>query len=203
MMKKEEIKNILLVILGSVLFGMNINLFVISNEFGEGGITGLTLLLYYVFGWNVAVSSFVFNALLLGLAYTFLDGKRVIYTLLSIVTMSLSLEWTQFLQGWYQVPYIAMIPAGILTGIGIALVLLGQGTTAGSDIIALLCEKYWGWKVSTVILAIDILVITPLAFKIGWLKTLYTLIMIVIISRTLDLVLVLAAKRKKLDIVEF
>ncbi|MGT2826978.1 YitT family protein [Streptococcus himalayensis] len=193
-MRKEELKNTALVILGSILFGININLFVIPNEFGEGGITGLTLLLYYVFGWSVGLTSFIFNAVLLVLAYTFLDKKRVIYTLLSIVMMSLSLEGTKSLQGLYQVPYIAMFPAGILTGISLAMVLLGQGTTAGSDIIALLCEKYWGWKVAKVILAIDILVLLPLALKIGWLKTFYTLVMIVIISRTLDALLALAKK---------
>lgn len=195
-MLKIKLRDCLLISLGAVLYALVLNMLIIPHEFGEGGITGVTLLLYYMTGIETSVSSFVLNGILIILAYRFLSKLTVFYTFLAVAVMSLTMHYTTFLQA----QWLPLVPsaclAGLVTGLSIALVIYGNGSTAGSDIIALLCNKYFSWKISTVVLLFDLLVVTPLSFKIGLVKTFWTVVMVVIISKSLDWFL---QKMKKTD----
>lgn len=188
-MSKIGLKDCLLIVMGGILYALVLNMLVIPHEFGEGGVTGLALLFYYTMGMEAGVTSFIFNGVLLVLAYRFLSRVRVFYTFLAVGSMSVTMYVTRFLQAQWLPLIPSAIVAGLATGLSMALVLKGNGSTAGSDIVALLCNKYFNWKITRVILIFDILVVTPLAFKIGWTKTFWTLIMVFLISKSLDLCL--------------
>ncbi|HEP1794816.1 TPA: YitT family protein [Streptococcus suis] len=188
-MSKIGLKDCLLIVMGGILYALVLNMLVIPHEFGEGGVTGLALLFYYTMGMEAGVTSFIFNGVLLVLAYRFLSRVRVFYTFLAVGSMSATMYVTRFLQAQWLPLIPSAILAGLATGLSMALVLKGNGSTAGSDIIALLCNKYFNWKITRVILIFDILVVTPLAFKIGWTKTFWTLVMVFLISKSLDLCL--------------
>lgn len=188
-MTKIGLKDCLLIVMGGILYALVLNMLVIPHEFGEGGVTGLALLFYYTMGMEAGVTSFIFNGVLLVLAYRFLSRVRVFYTFLAVGSMSVTMYVTRFLQAQWLPLIPSAIVAGLATGLSMALVLKGNGSTAGSDIVALLCNKYFNWKITRVILIFDILVVTPLAFKIGWTKTFWTLVMVFLISKSLDLCL--------------
>lgn len=188
-MSKIGLKDCLLIVMGGILYALVLNMLVIPHEFGEGGVTGLALLFYYTLGMEAGVTSFIFNGVLLILAYRFLSRVRVFYTFLAVGSMSATMYVTRFLQAQWLPLIPSAILAGLATGLSMALVLKGNGSTAGSDIVALLCNKYFNWKITRVILIFDILVVTPLAFKIGWTKTFWTLVMVFLISKSLDLCL--------------
>ncbi|HEL1614029.1 TPA: YitT family protein [Streptococcus suis] len=188
-MSKIGLKDCLLIVMGGILYALVLNMLVIPHEFGEGGVTGLALLFYYTLGMEAGVTSFIFNGFLLVLAYRFLSRVRVFYTFLAVGSMSATMYVTRFLQAQWLPLIPSAILAGLATGLSMALVLKGNGSTAGSDIVALLCNKYFNWKITRVILIFDILVVTPLAFKIGWTKTFWTLVMVFLISKSLDLCL--------------
>ncbi|HEP1843057.1 TPA: YitT family protein [Streptococcus suis] len=188
-MSKIGLKDCLLIVMGGILYALVLNMLVIPHEFGEGGVTGLALLFYYTMGMEAGVTSFIFNGVLLVLAYRFLSRVRVFYTFLAVGSMSVTMYVTRFLQAQWLPLIPSAILAGLATGLSMALVLKGNGSTAGSDIVALLCNKYFNWKITRVILIFDILVVTPLAFKIGWTKTFWTLIKVFLISKSLDLCL--------------
>ncbi|HFU3730199.1 TPA: YitT family protein [Streptococcus suis] len=185
-MSKIGLKDCLLIVMGGILYALVLNMLVIPHEFGEGGVTGLALLFYYTMGMEAGVTSFIFNGVLLVLAYRFLSRVRVFYTFLAVGSMSVTMYVTRFLQAQWLPLIPSAIVAGLATGLSMALVLKGNGSTAGSDIVALLCNKYFNWKISRVILIFDILVVTPLAVKIGWVKFLWTLVMVFLISKSLD-----------------
>ncbi|HFR3425828.1 TPA: YitT family protein [Streptococcus suis] len=185
-MSKIGLKDCLLIVMGGILYALVLNMLVIPHEFGEGGVTGFALLFYYTLGMEAGVTSFIFNGVLLVLAYRFLSRVRVFYTFLAVGSMSGTMYVTRFLQAQWLPLIPSAILAGLATGLSMALVLKGNGSTAGSDIVALLCNKYFNWKITRVILIFDILVVTPLAFKIGWVKFLWTLVMVFLISKSLD-----------------
>ncbi|HFI0468268.1 TPA: YitT family protein [Streptococcus suis] len=185
-MSKITLKDCLLIVTGAILYALVLNMLIIPHEFGEGGITGVTLLLYYTTGIEAGLSSFILNGLLILLAYRYLNKITVFYTFLAVGVMSGTMYLTSFLQAQWLPLIPSAIVAGLITGLSMALVIHGNGSTAGSDIIALLCNKYFNWKISRVIFIFDILVVTPLAFKIGWVKFLWTLVMVFLISKSLD-----------------
>lgn len=45
----KTVKDLILVVLGSFIFAAGVNAFIISGNLGEGGVTGLAIILYYAF----------------------------------------------------------------------------------------------------------------------------------------------------------
>ncbi|CYW72545.1 YitT family protein [Streptococcus suis] len=66
-------RDCLLICFGAILYALVLNMLIIPHEFGEGGITGVTLLLFYTTGIATSLSSFVLNGILIVLAYRFLS----------------------------------------------------------------------------------------------------------------------------------
>ena len=133
---KKRISDIVSIIVGALLFSLAVNLFVIPNEFGEGGVTGLTMITYYLYQWSPGIVSLILNALLLIVGYKFLDKTTTVYTIIAVFFNSLFLILTK---NWYIASDELIINAifgGILSGVGIGMIIRVGGTTAGSTIIA-------------------------------------------------------------------
>ena len=73
-----------LVILGSFIFSAGVNAFIISGNLGEGGVTGIAIVLYYAF---LAITNFVANALII-VGYKFLSKKSMLLTIVATVLIS-------------------------------------------------------------------------------------------------------------------
>lgn len=187
---QETLTSILMVTIGSFIFSFTINAVVIPNQFGSGGVTGITLLLYYIFGINPGTSNLVINIVLLLIGYQFLERRTMFYTIYAVILMSVFLDITR---GSYQfVPHnslLAAIGGGVVSGAALGVVMLGNGTTAGTDIIAMMLKKYLGWNVSVSLLLLDILVVSPLSIISDLEKVVITLIYLFTASRMINLVL--------------
>lgn len=190
MFNRKTLISMTLVIIGSFIFSFGINAFVIPNHFGEGGVTGIGLILFYTLGWSPAITTFIFNSLLLIIGYRYLEKATIAYTIVSVFSMSIFLGLTKT---WYEFvpssPVVAAVAAGCVTGIALGIVMLGNGTTAGSDILAMLAKKYLGWNVSFSLLLIDVIIVTPLSFIIGLERAIITLIMLFIASQMINFIL--------------
>ena len=187
---QETLISILMVTIGSFIFSFTINAVVIPNQFGSGGVTGITLLLYYIFGINPGTSNLVINIVLLLIGYQFLERRTMFYTIYAVILMSVFLDITR---GSYQfVPHntlLAAIGGGVVSGAALGVVMLGNGTTAGTDIIAMMLKKYLGWNVSVSLLLLDIFVVSPLSIISDLEKVVITLIYLFTASRMINLVL--------------
>lgn len=187
---QETLTSILMVTIGSFIFSFTINAVVIPNQFGSGGVTGITLLLYYILGINPGTSNLVINIVLLLIGYQFLERRTMFYTIYAVILMSVFLDITR---GMYQfIPnnsLLAAIGGGVVGGAALGLVMLGNGTTAGTDIIAMMLKKYLGWNVSVSLLLLDIFVVSPLSIISDLEKVVITLIYLFTASRMINLVL--------------
>ncbi len=54
-----HLKNIFLILLGAAIFAFGINYLIIPNDLYEGGTTGLTLIIYYLFKIDAVLSTIV------------------------------------------------------------------------------------------------------------------------------------------------
>ncbi|MGG0888590.1 YitT family protein [Cytobacillus horneckiae] len=185
---KKYIWDISLIIIGSFIFALAINLFVIPSELSEGGVTGLTIIFYYLFQWSPGLVSFILNSVLLVVGYKFLSKFTVVYTIIAIIAHSLSLHLTA---GWTITSDEILVNAifgGILSGAGIGLIIKVGGTTAGSTILAKMTNKYLGWSISYSLLFFDILVVLGSYFIIGAEKLMITLIMLYVGTKVMELI---------------
>lgn len=178
-----------MVIIGTFLYALTVNAVVIPNTLGEGGATGMTLMIFYWLGWNPAIVSFVLNAILLVIGWRHLEKRQIMYTIVSMVVMSVALEYTTGFSFVSDNTVVAAVAGGVLSGLAIGIVSLGGGTTGGTEIIAWILKKYLGIGVSVGLLLIDFLVVVPLTIQIGLEKAMLTLIMLYVMSKVLNFII--------------
>lgn len=188
-LNKSTLISIALVLIGTFIMSISINSIVIPNNLGDGGVTGISVLLLYVFNINPSLTVIVVNGFLLAIGWRYLSKELVIYTLLSVVSLSFFLNYPMF--GPF-IPENSLVPpiiAGVLTGLGIGLVVLGRGTTAGTDIIAMLLNKYLGIRIATGLAICDIVIVSFSLYVIGLESGIMTYITIFMTNQVLNFIL--------------
>lgn len=186
---KELCRSVILVLLGTLIFAIALTSINIPNKLGEGGVTGLTLLFYYVFHFNPAISNMVLNVGVIALGWKFLDRKTIYYTLLSVLSLSFYLQFVHLPVFMPTNTLLAAVTSGVLVGGGIGLVIYGGGTTSGSDIIAMIANKFFGISIPIALLIIDCIIVIPLTFAIGLEKGVLTIITLYVTSKVMHFIL--------------
>lgn len=154
--------------------------FMIPNGMSAGGLMGLCAVIEYATNGVIiaSYSYFVINVLLIGLAVIAFGigfGARTLYCiLLQTVMLKLfalpGMQWMQAVPGnFFYIPEKVMIPviAGVLEAVGIGLTIRKGGSTGGTDIIALIVNKYWPVSLSKMFLITDFFIITSILFLPG------------------------------------
>ncbi|WP_287026819.1 YitT family protein [Vagococcus sp.] len=174
---------------GAFIFALAVNVFALPNDLGEGGVTGVTMILYYTHGISPALTNIFLNTIILTLGYKFLDRKTIIFTFYAIGVMSFFLKITE---GWGFIPQegiVAAIAAGSVMGVGMGLIMKGDGTTAGSAILAKIMNKHFGWNTSYALLFFDLIVVVPSVIVIGLENMILTVISLSVSTKLLDFIL--------------
>lgn len=157
-----------LMTLGSLIFVMAWTSFLIPNGLASGGLTGLCTIIQYGTGIPVGLTYPTLNILLLVLGFFCLGkgfGFKTIYVLavtsvlFEVLPMFPVLEVTNF----PDMLLVAIVGAA-MESVGIGLIMLRGGSTGGTDIIAMIINKYWPVSVGQVYLYTDIFIITLLLF---------------------------------------
>lgn len=152
-------RTVLLVLLGSFIFAVGVNAFIIPAQLGEGGVTGLSLILLYAFGWSPAITTFAMNAVLLIAGYKFLSKRAMALTIIAVVAIASFLRMTESWQLHLHEVLISTIFGGFTVGVGIGLIVIVGGTTAGSTILARIAHKYLDVNTSYALLFFDMIVV--------------------------------------------
>ena len=173
-------------LLGTLLVAISINMVSLPNELGEGGVTGFTLFLHYTLNFNIPMTAFVANLVLLILGWKLLDKMTIIYTLISVVALSFYLAHIHLPVFTPENQITAPLVTGVLMGSGLGIVIRGGGSTGGTDIIALIINKFLGISVSNALLITDAMIVTSLIFVIGLEKGVISIIGILLTSRILN-----------------
>lgn len=186
---KKRVIDILFIMVGSFIFALAVNLFVIPNEFGEGGVTGITIILFYLFKWSPGLVNLILNAFLLIIGYKFLNKTTTIYTIIAVVLNSLFLHLTEHWRILSNEITVNAVFGGVFAGVGIGLILRVGGTTAGTTILARITHKYLGWSISYGLLFFDMIVAFSSYFIIRAEKLMLTIIMLYIGTKVMEFII--------------
>lgn len=190
------LKMIVPIILGAAIYAFGLLYFIIPNQLMEGGVTGVTVLLNYAFSIPTALSTLLLNIPLFLIGWKILGGKQMVYTGVGIASLTFFLWLFEKLinHGWIT-PFqterdyiLAALYAGVTLGAGLGVVFRFGGTTGGSDIIARICNRKFGWSMGQVILGIDIIIIGASLFFIPRERILYTFVAVFISSKVIDFI---------------
>ncbi|MCH3949913.1 MAG: YitT family protein [Acidaminococcus sp.] len=175
---KQQCKRYLTITLGTCLSGIAMNAFFMPYELLSGGITGLGMILYYLFGWPVSVTNIVINIPLFFMAYKLMSRSYFISGIYGTLSLSFFLHIFSFLSTAkvVQNPMLACIAAGTLHGMGLGILYRVGGSTGGTDIIGAIVQKFYSIEIGTTGFAINVILLCSEAFLFGIEPALYTLI---------------------------
>lgn len=156
-----------LMTIGSVIFCMAWTSFLIPNGLASGGLTGLCTIIQYGTGIPVGWTYPVLNAILLVMGFLSLGkafGFKTIYVIALTSLLFEILPKFPNLQVFIDEKFFVALVGAALESVGIGLVLLRGGSTGGTDIIAMMINKYWPVSPGRVYLFTDIFIISCLLF---------------------------------------
>lgn len=187
-----RIKNIFFILLGAAIFSFGLVHFNMQHNLGEGGFTGITLILYFLFKVNPAISNIILNVPMFIIGWKYLGRKTFLYTIIGTISVSGFLALFQLhpfdidLQS--EMVLVALF-AGVFIGVGLGIIFRYGGTTGGVDILARLMQKYAGWSIGRTMFLFDFVVISLSIYLILDLKEgMYTLIAVYVGARVIDFI---------------
>jgi len=188
-MKNRILRDMILILAGSFIFATGVNAFIISANLGEGGVTGVSLILLYAFDISPAWSTFILNAILIALGYKFLSKRSTVYTIIAVIAISVFLGLTESWVVHTNEILINTIFGGFMVGLGIGLIVLSGGTTAGTTILARIAHKYLDVNTSYALLFFDLIVVMFSLTVMPLEKALLTVISLYVGTKVMDFVI--------------
>ena len=197
-MKTSKVLSVLwdyfLITVGSVIFCMAWTSFMIPNGLTSGGLTGLCTILQYGLGIPVGITYPLLNAVLLILGFLVLGrgfGFKTIYVIGLTSVLFEVLPQFQGLEVLMDEKLLVALVGASLESVGIGLVLLRGGSTGGTDIAAMIINKYWPVSPGKVYLYSDFFIIASLLFvpEKGLVDLIYAFVVMLGFSFGVDYVL--------------
>ncbi len=215
-MKKGVLKDYFFIMIGALLMGLSISVFMIDARVVPGGISGIAMALHFINEkiptglalWLMNIPLFLWGIKELGMGF----AKRTIFGFsISAFSVDLfhgdipgleffALNKSEAIVDLLQNDFLFLIVIGaVLLGIGMGFVLKHRGTFGGADVVAAILQRRFGYKPGNSIMVMNIFIIT-FATTVIYLNDLsphrpaislafYALLLTFIISRIVDIMI--------------
>ena len=168
----------LVIVIGIAPMALMVNWVLLPHAFVGGGLTGICSVIYYVtagsfpalfpeYGGAIPVwlTTFVFNAILLLIAGLTVGWRFCIRTMVGVAAITF----------WYRVipilpapiisdPWLGAIIGGFVFGLSLGCVLAANGSSGGTDIVAMIVNHYRNISLGNIMLACDVVIIASAFF---------------------------------------
>ncbi len=187
-----EIKSYIILTIAVCISSLGWAGFIIPSDIIGGGITGLSSTFYFLWGWNVGITSLVINAFLILLAIKILGLSYGVKTVYCTVVFSalLSVLTQYFKEPIVSDTFIATLIGAGLGGVGTSILFINGGSTGGNEIIAMIINKYKNISLGRLLLILDIFIISTSYIVFHDIeKIVYGLITMAIFTYSIDMVI--------------
>ena len=201
---KKSLITVLGVIIGNLIVAIGVVGFIVPHGCVSGGSTGFSLALNHFTGMELSLAVLICNVVLFLLGTWQLGKKFAVSTILSTIVYP---SWIKIcegipaLQGLTENPIIAMIYGGLCIGIGVGIVIRVGASPGGTDVLALVLNKYTHAPVSVTLYVVDFLVILTQMLFSNSEQMLLGVLMLVVTSVVIGKVTVLGQSQKQLFVI--
>lgn len=191
---QAEIKNFLLITLGTFLTAVGIYFFKFPNNFSTGGVSGISILLGKLVPFlSPAVSMWVINLILLLIGFLFFGrgfGLMTAYCsmLYSFLTWLFEVIYPMTAPFTDQ-PFLELCFAMMLPAVGSAILFNCNASTGGTDIVAMILKKYTSLDIGKALLVSDALIAFSACFVFDIRTGLFSLLGLIIKAFVVDSVI--------------
>ncbi len=192
---KKTIYDYVIIFVGCLLVSIPLQLLYLPHNMVTGGFSGLSIILTryaeMAFGLNIPIYiiNLILNVPLLIITLMLLGYKVLIKSFFATISISLQLYVLAFFQPVDVDIFIASIFGGVITGIGLGLVFSRLATTAGTDLVAMIFNKYFKqFNISLLLFFIDSGIILLGLFVFGIEPAMYAIVAVFVTSKLIDVV---------------
>ncbi len=216
MFSKQWFIDYLLILFGSFILAAGFVYFITPHKIVPGGVYGVAIVVHYltegVFsfwpdGFPIGLFGLLINIPLTIAGIKILGPRFGVKTITGFVLASVFIDGIAFLRPVSNAPLVddvllSSVFGGVLIGIGLGLIFKSRATSGGSDIIAMIIAKYTRMQLGKLMIYVDsVIVLMGLAAFQDWHIPLYSLVVIYITGRAIDIILEGADYNKALLIV--
>lgn len=191
---KRTIIDYIYITIGTALASLSIALFLNPAKLAPGGISGMSTIVYHLTGWSLglimlalSIPIYIVGVLLFGKEYGV--STLVSSILLSLFTMMWNrifgyggiLDYSRDISYWLSALY-----GGIISGIGIGIVMRSGSNTGGTDILAQALAKHTHIPQGSALMLVDGIIIVLSIFIFGIESALYSVIVVILTSLIID-----------------
>jgi len=189
--------------IGSFVMAFGYVFFITPHKIVPGGVYGLGIIVYYLTkgmtywpdGFPIGLFSLLINIPLTYIGVKLLGPRFGVKTIYGLIVSSILMDVITWMRVVGDAPLVndvllSCIFGGVLSGIGLGFIFRAKATSGGSDIIAMIMTKYTRIPIGQMLIWVDsaIVLVGLAAFK-DWQIPLYSMIVIYITGRAVDLIL--------------
>ena len=185
----HQYKDMFFITFGILMYAFGYTAFILPEHVVMGGVAGISALLFYAFKLPPGIAIWVLNLTMLVIAYRALSKQFVIRTVIGVTILSSLVGVLQPLFEQYPVitpgedKFMHVLIGGALGGAGLGIVFSHNGSTGGTDIIALNLHKHFPFiSTGTIILVSDILVLLMVFFVYHSIENVLYALLVIFIS---------------------
>ena len=187
---KQYLKELIMIILGTVLMALGTAFFLLPNQLSSGGFAGITTITYYLFNLPMGTVMIILNIPLFIIALLKLGKGFFIKAMIGTGMLSIFLNWFEGVNALTSDRLLASIYGGIIVGIGTAIILRANASTGGSELLGNIIVKFKPTaRTGNMIIIIDIFVVALNVFFFKEIEVgLYSAISIYLVGQMIDIV---------------
>ena len=187
---KNHLKNFFLIALGITSATIGLKGFLLSNDFLDGGVTGISLLTNQLTNINISILIVAINIPFIFIGWKQISLEFALKTLISIITLAICLSFIEIPINIDKKTDTLLISVfgGFFLGAGIGLCIRGGSVIDGTEILAIALSKKSSLSVGDVISIINIIIFSSSAYLVGIKIALYSMLTYFVASKTVDFV---------------
>lgn len=193
----RELRDYIAITFGLLCYAFGWAAFMLPYQVTTGGVTGIAAIIYYATGIEIQISYLIINSILLAVALKILGPKFSIKTIYAILVLTFFLWFFQNIlkDDSEKLPqflgvgqdFMACVIGASLLGFGVGIVFTNNGSTGGTDIIALIVNKYKDVTLGRMIMYCDIIIISSCYFIFhDWRRVVFGFVTLFIMSYIID-----------------
>ena len=173
---------------GILFCGFALRSFLVPNQFFDGGVTGISLLIHELYHVNIAYVIILANIPFIVMGAFQVNRVFAFRTLAAVIGLALCLHFIPYPQITSD-KLLVSIFGGVFMGIGVGLAIRGGCALDGIEVLALYTGKRISFTISEIILGINIVIFLIAAFKLGLPTALYSILTYYTASRAINFVI--------------
>jgi len=185
---KRNIRDGIFIVVGVFSAAFGLEGFLLANQFIDGGVTGVSLLISNLTGWSLSALLVVINTPFIVLGYYNLGKAFAIKTTLAIISLSIVLLLFDFHIVTADKLLVAVF-GGFFLGVGVGLSVRGGAVIDGTEVLAIYLSKKLGATIGDIVIVINVLIFSAAAHFLSLESALYSMITYLSVSKTLDFII--------------